>query len=152
MLEPCVRKDTVQTTKNVDQVFQAHVFALRVVQYHKSTREDVLIRYYISSPVESVAAVVDCAAALGLFMHGTEKLPLGRAHLRARCSTAGRCIKQKSDNKGVALRDEESAKLVEPQCSIDTGGRLRNLMGCRSRQCSSALRCEVIMQSSEVLL
>jgi hypothetical protein len=59
-----------------------------------------------------MTAVVDSAAALGLFMHCAEKLPFGGPHFRARYGAAGRRIKQEAHNEAVALGDEEPTEFI----------------------------------------
>lgn len=103
------------------------VLALRIIQDDESARKDFLVGNNVSSPIQGVAAVVDGAAALGLLMNGAEKLPLGGAHLGAGVCAAGRRVEEEADDEGVALRDEEAAELVEPDCAVNTVGGLGEL-------------------------
>lgn len=91
-------EDAVQPPEDVDEVLDANILALRVGEDDKSAREQLLIRDNVGGPVERVTAVVDGAAALRLFVHGTEELPLRGAHLGTCTCAARRSIEEKADD------------------------------------------------------
>lgn len=68
-------KNAMKSTKDIDQVLDAHVLAVCIIQHDKSAREDLLVRDDVGSPVQSVTAVVDSTATFGLLMDSTKKLP-----------------------------------------------------------------------------
>ena len=99
-----------------------------MIVHEEAAREVLGIGHGVCRPIKGVAAVVDCAAALWCIMHGTQKLPLARSHLRAGGGAAGRLIEQETNNEVVALCNQKAAKLVQPDRLIDMGrGRRKNL-------------------------
>lgn len=145
-------EDTVQSSKDVDEVLDANILTVGVVQDDESAWKDLLVRYDIGCPVEGVAAVVNGATALGLFVNGTKELPLGGAHLGACTGAARRGVEEEADDKGVALGDEEAAELIKPYGSVDSGRRLGELEGCSAGQWLGASRSVVVVQRGEVFL
>lgn len=109
VLEPGVGEDAVEPPEDVDEVLDADVLAVRVAKDDEAAWEELLVRHDVGGPVQGVAAVVDRAAALGLFVDGTEELPLGGSHLRAGVGAAWRGVKEEADDEGVALGYEKSA-------------------------------------------
>lgn len=152
MLEPGVGKDPMQSSKDIDEVLDAGVFAVSVVEDGEPAGEQLLVRDNVGCPVQRVAAVVDGAAALGLLVNGAQELPLGRAHLGTGRGAARGRVEQEAHDEGVASGDEESAELVEPDGAIDGGG------GCGKLHCGVARyrlgsgSCVVVVESGEMLL
>lgn len=129
MLEPGVRKDAVQPTEDVDQALDANILAMKIADHDEAAGEDLLVRDHVGGPVEGMAAVVNGTAALRLLVHSAEKLPFRRAHLGTCAGAAWRRVEEEANNERVALRDEEAAKLVQPEGAVDTRRRLGELKG-----------------------
>lgn len=117
----------VQPAEYVDQVLYADVLAMIVTEDDETARKDLLVGDDIGCPVESMTAIVNGAAALGLLVYGAEELPLGSAHLGARVCAAWWGVEEEADDERVALRDEEAAKLVEPDGPVNAVWWLRKL-------------------------
>lgn len=102
-----------------------------IAEDDKPTGEDLLVCDNVGGPIKRMAAIVDCAATLGLLMDRTKELPLGGAHFRAGVGATRRGIEKETDDKGIALGDKKPAKFVEPDSSVDIGRRLSKLQrGC----------------------
>jgi hypothetical protein len=88
----------MQSAEHIDEIFHADILTMIVVVNNKTAGEDLLVGYNVGSPVQSMAAVVNSAAALGLLMHSTQELPFGSAHLRARVRTAWRGVEEEAND------------------------------------------------------
>lgn len=119
---------------------------------NEAAREDLLVCDNVGSPIQGVAAIVDGAAALGLFVDGAEKLPFRCAHLGARAGATRGRIKQEANNERVALRYEEAAQLVEPDGTVDAGWRLCELESSLSSNGLCVGGGMVAVESGEVFL
>lgn len=152
MLKPGVREDAVQPTEDVDEVLNPGILTVGIVEDGEAAGEELLVGDDVGGPVESVAAVVDGAAALGLLVDGAEELPLGGAHLGTRAGATGRRVEEEADDERVALRDEEATELVEPDGAVDARRGLSELQrGCACEGlCGEGRVVEV--QRGEVLL
>lgn len=98
MLEPSMREYPVQAAKDIYEILNADILAVRIGDNHESAGEQLLVRHHIRRPVESVAAVVDGAAALGLLMDCTQKLPFGGTHFGTRAGAARRRVEQEANH------------------------------------------------------
>lgn len=98
VLEPGVGEDAVEPPEYVDEVLDADVLAVRVAEDDEAAWEELLVCHDVGGPVQGVAAVVNRAAALGLFVDGAEKLPLGGSHLRAGMGAAWRGVKEEAND------------------------------------------------------
>jgi hypothetical protein len=127
MLKPGMGEYAMQPAEHIDEILDTHILTVVVIMDDKAAGEDLLVGHNVGSPVQGVTAVVDGAAALGLFVHSAEELPFGSAHFRARVRTAWRGVEEEANDQGVALRDEEAAELIEPDSPVDAIGRCREL-------------------------
>ena len=142
----------MQSSKDVDEALDTRVPALGVADDGESAGEQLLVRDDVGRPVEGVAAVVDCAAALGLLVDGAQELPLRGPHLGARGRAARGVVEQEPHDEGVALRDEESAELVEPDGAFDARGGLGQLEGGFAGYGLRAAGRVVVVHCGEMLL
>ena len=129
MLEPCVREYPIHSSKDVGQLAYLRVLC-RLVGAERESRGEVLRRCEgVCGPIESVAAVVDCAAGLWRVVDSAEVLPLGSAHLGTCDGRARRRVRKQGDDDRVDLLREEPAQLVQPQRLVNILWRLRQLQG-----------------------
>ena len=75
VLEPSVRKDTVDTAKDVRYMALSRLSSSRFAPKGQTTWEMLVGRKYSSSPVKRMAAVIDSTTALRWIMDGTKVLP-----------------------------------------------------------------------------
>lgn len=147
-----MREDPMKPSEYIDEVLNTCILAVGVAENSESAGKQLLVRDHVGGPVQCVAAIVDGTAALGLLMDSAKKLPLRSAHLRAcRGATGGR-IEQEAYDQGVALGDEKSTELVEPDGTIDASGRGGNLDGSVAAYRLRFGGCVVVVKSGEVFL
>lgn len=65
---------------------------------YKSAGENLGVRNDVCRPIEGVATVIDSAAASGLVVYSTQKLPFGGTHLGTRHGRAWWVIEEKADD------------------------------------------------------
>ena len=105
MLEPGVGEDAVQAPKDVNEVLQYRALIVAFRNKNESAREYLRIGDDVCGPVERVAAVIDGAATLGLFVDGAQELPFGGAHLGTCGGRTWWGVEEKSYYEAVALSD-----------------------------------------------
>jgi hypothetical protein len=69
-----------------------------------------------------VTAIVDRTAGLWGVVHGTEVLPLGRAHFRTGACGTGRGFGKERNNETIGFHCEESTEFVQPEVAVDWRG------------------------------
>jgi hypothetical protein len=99
-----------------------------------------------------VAAVVDGAATLGLLVDGAEKLPFRGSHFGTCLRATRRGIEEEANDELVALGDEESAQLIEPNGSVDASRWLGKLVRGLASNGLRARGGMMVVQSGEMLL
>lgn len=118
----------------------------------ETAREVLGIGHSVGCPIKGVTAVVDRAAAFGCIMDRAQELPLARTHFRAGRGAAGRLIKQKTDNKVVALRDQKAAKLIQPDRLVDMSRGCCKNFGCLARNRCCVTGRMMPMEGCQMLL